>query len=241
MQIYTLSKKGESHKLRSEDALFFDKINERYHIFVVSDGCSSGVDSYFPSALFCKVMQGIVFDIKRKKITLPKENILKFLLNIFWEKIWEIITQINLPLDEALATLLVAFYDQETQEMKLVISGDGVFKIDEQLIEIDADNQPKYLAYFLYQSINFEEWYEKYTSTFDIQNPADFTLSTDGVMTFKTWKTEQENEEFSPVEYLLENKDFENSSNMLTKKATILEKKYGYLPFDDVSIIRIIF
>ena len=47
--------------------------------------------------------------------------------------------------------------------------------------------------------------------------------------------------DFNPIEFLLLDDSLENTQNMLTRKVNILQKKYGYLPADDLSILRIKF
>jgi Protein phosphatase 2C len=208
------------------------------------DGCSSGKDSHFASALMGKILQKLGQIIphqdfyKAQKETLQPEILGKWLLeNLFFE-MQTIRNQLLLDRLEMLATLVLLVYQKNQKSAWLIVIGDGFIQINEEIIEIDQDNRPDYLAYHLGEG--FENWFAGQKNIFRVDNPQNLSICSDGIDTFQTIKTDI-NEDFNPINYLLKDNTFENLPNMLNRKFNILQKQYGYQPADDVSVIRISF
>ena len=43
------------------------------------------------------------------------------------------------------------------------------------------------------------------------------------------------------IDFITQDEEFKDNDTMLHRKVNILSKKYGYLPADDLGIIRVIF
>ena len=69
MRIHTLLKRGFSHKDFCEDFLLCKALDEKYLLAGVFDGCSSGVDSHFASALFAKIVKNVATELYSKAQT----------------------------------------------------------------------------------------------------------------------------------------------------------------------------
>jgi hypothetical protein len=244
MKIYTLTRKGSEHLIYCEDFLWVDTThNERFNIFVVADGCSSGKDSHFASAFLCKLLKSSFLELKNEHQYLDNSlQFLTILLEIFWEKLKKIQEILNLEENELLSTLGIFIYDKAKKEGKILFAGDGYVKIDENIFEIDENNEPMYVGYHFFENKNVHQtFFMGKTHIFEVKNPKDISIATDGILTFRTWKPDKVPENFSVIDYLTENRELENQPAMLVRKYNILDKKYGFLPADDISLIRIIF
>jgi hypothetical protein len=241
MKIYTGIRKGELHPVFCEDFWIYNSLDSTYFLVAVLDGCSSGIDSHFASALMGKVLTKIgktlpyqVENVFQK----PTQEVAKIILKQLITELKETRNRLLLDRDEMLATAVVLLYNQREKEAFIICIGDGFVAIDGQLHEIDQNNQPDYLAYHLED--DFETWFANQKHIFVVKNPQEISLSTDGIDTFRSYQTDLP-EGFSAIDFLLFDNSFENNDNMLKRKLTILEKKYGFQPADDVSIVRIKF
>ena len=243
MKIYSVVRKGELHPVYCEDFLISTYVGESYYLGAVLDGCSSGEDSHFASALMGKLLKKIGKDLSQEATPLFEtpmnaekiaESVLK---KLFWE-LRDARKHLGLTNTEMLSTLILLVYDATSKQAFVIAIGDGMIAIDGKVHEIDQDNMPDYMAYHLNHS--FDQWHQKQEHIFKIENPTEISISTDGIDTFRTHKTDNP-ADFDPIQFLLLDNMLENTQNMLTRKINILQKKYGYLPADDISIIRIKF
>jgi hypothetical protein len=244
MKIYTLLRKGEMHPVFCEDFLVNLDIDRYFYVGAVLDGCSSATDSHFASALLGKILKKTAqilpyqaFYQAQVESLAPAELGKWILKNVFMELQ---IARNQLLMDklEMLATMVLLVYHKPQQQAWVIALGDGLVKLNQEMLEIDQNNRPDYLAYHLGE--DFEEWFEKQENSYQIQAPKDLSISSDGILTFQTLKTELP-EGFNPVDYLLKDDFLAQHPNMLTRKFIILQKQYGFAPADDVSIIRIKF
>ncbi len=244
MKIYSTLKKGELHPIYCEDFLISTFMGESYYLGAVLDGCSSGEDSHFASALMGKLLKKISKGISQEERLLfesPPLSAEKIAVRVLQKLFWELRdTRKNLELanTEILSTLILLIYDENLKQAYIISIGDGIIAIDGKITEIDQENMPDYMAYHLNHS--FDQWQQKQEHIFKVDNPKDISISTDGIDTFRTHKTDNP-AGFNPIEFLLLDNSLENTQNMLTRKVNILHKKYGYLPADDLSILRIKF
>lgn len=63
MKIYSALKIGEFHPVFCEDFNVVEKLSENWMLIAVMDGCSSGKDSHFASALFGEIIKKIAKNI----------------------------------------------------------------------------------------------------------------------------------------------------------------------------------
>jgi len=146
--------------------------------------------------------------------------------------------------DELLSTLVLFLYDKTKNKGVINIVGDGVISINGEITIIDQNNIPHYLAYYL-DDINdqeeFNAWYKKETAVYPVSKLTDITISTDGVLSFYPVKTpEKDKTEINPVDYLIKDEYLLHNKAMLGRKCKILYKKYQIQNADDLGIIRII-
>lgn len=243
MQIYTVIRKGEFHPVYCEDFLITEELGHQYFLTAVMDGCSSGRESHFASALLGKILRKIAQTIlhqpeKAHLLDLPGEQLLPEILRSFFEELSNARNFLLLGLNETLSTLILLLYNKSNQQATLIVLGDGFVAIDGQMHEIDQDNHPDYPAYHLGE--DFETWFASQQNIFHISNPQEISISTDGIATFQSNRVDIP-EGFSPMNFLLLDDSLAHLDNMLVRKCNILDKKYGFKPGDDVAIVRVKF
>ena len=239
MKIYTLIRKGELHPIFCEDFLVHREINAQYYLAAVMDGCSSGQDSHFASALIGKLLVKITKDILYQNHEALEKDIYqvqKVILSRLFTELRQARNTLYLDPREMLSTLILMLYNKWQDEVLVIVLGDGFVGMNGVVREIDQDNRPDYPAYHLGE--DFEQWYAAQENIFYQQAPRDVCISTDGVDTFRSYKTELP-EDFNPLTFLLLDPAFSNNANMLGRKYNILDRKYGFKPGDDISIIRV--
>jgi hypothetical protein len=219
--LYTLLRKGESHTVYCEDFAITYEDNQKI-VFAVLDGCSSGKESMFASALIGKVL--------RKNAL---QSSLKEIMRHTFADLKQTKKMLALTEDELLATVLLAMYDKQSENAEIIVVGDGFVLIDDRLEEIDQQNTPDYWGYYL--EGEFEDWWRKQT-IFKAEKPKRLAVSTDGIDTFRTHKMDLP-ADFMPKDFLLLHEQWANLPTMLTRKCNVLQTQYGYLPYDDVGVV----
>ncbi|HAI75569.1 MAG TPA: hypothetical protein DCM08_04920 [Microscillaceae bacterium] len=237
MKIFAALRKGENHPIFCEDFLVHSPLGQSFYVAAVMDGCSSGKDSHFAATLLGKLL----LKIGRTMNPAPKESaqsVSKQILHSLFELLRQSAEWLQLQEEEMLATLLLLVYHTGHQEACIHVVGDGYVNIDDAWQAFEQNNQPDYLAYHLGK--NFEQWYASQKQIIVCQNPTSLAIASDGIGTFKTLQTELP-EGFDPKLYLMQDKQMVQNPQMLKRKLVILEKTYGFTPFDDVSLVRIDF
>jgi hypothetical protein len=239
-QSYTLIRKGEFHPVFCEDFLISENLGNQYKIGAVMDGCSSGKESHFASALLGKILRKVLKELEfDKKSIFTQSPQAKELSKSIFEKVFKELKQtrqqLYLSLEETLSTLNLMVYDQKRNIAFIHLTGDGFVAIDGKIREIDQDNKPDYLGYHIEQ--DFEEWYLGQENFFEVEKPKDIAIASDGLDTFRSNQVASE-EELDIASFLLIDNSFAKMENMLTRKFNILHKKHGFLPGDDLSIVR---
>ncbi len=243
MQIHQLLKRGENHKDFCEDFLLSHDLNERYALYGVFDGCSSGVDSHFASTLFSKIFRAELEYLEPANYDTTKEALNRALLHAI-ESLAGIRDNLLLETDELLSTVILFLVDKIDMSGDIIVIGDGFLSINGENHKIDQNNEPDYLAYYLDQINTFED-YENYLLShgiqFHVDKIVDVTLSTDGIHTFQQLndKDYDKNAPY-PLDYLIKDEYMATNKTMLSRKCNILRTKYGYTHMDDLGIIRII-
>ena len=159
MQVYTVIRKGEFHPVFCEDFLITEEIGSKFFLAAVMDGCSSGKDSHFASALFGKILHKIAKTLHFQETKLEEQSVeylMKKILRSFMDELKLARNYLMMDMLETLATLIILLYDN--QKAYIVVLGDGFVALDGQIHEIDQDNRPDYPAYHLKE--DFEIWYE---------------------------------------------------------------------------------
>jgi len=118
------------------------------------DGCSSGENSHFASALLGKLLKKICKTLPYLELENPLFNLEKIeiqnLSEIILEKLFEEIkiTQNNLFLEvqELVSTCILLVYNDLNKTAWVNVSGDGVIAINQKIIVIEQNDKPNYLV-----------------------------------------------------------------------------------------------
>jgi len=236
MKIFTIKGIGRQHPLHTEDHLFSKQISDRWFVGAVMDGCSSAVESYFPSTLYGKSLAKSANQIPQN-VESTGEKIGEELLKNVMSDLKAVQETLSLNLDEILATMILLVVDLEKIEAFVWAAGDGYIICDGQITEIDHRNTPNYPAYHLQKP--FEEWLHKHTTFHKFSSFKDIAISSDGIG--KIIKNPMTSGlDVSPLDYLLLERPHPGSDQVLQKKYEALISQYNYMPYDDVSALRLL-
>lgn len=167
MQIKTVLKKGEFHPVFCEDFLYHVPLSKSIYLSAVMDGCSMGESSHFSSSLLGKLLKKACIEMRyqefAKDIPLIDDTQLpdlgKEVVHRLWKDLKQTANSLMLEQLEILSTLLLALVDTRTGQAWILLAGDGFIAVEKELIEIDQDNRPNYMAYHL--SKGFEKWFQE--------------------------------------------------------------------------------
>jgi hypothetical protein len=244
MKIYSVVQIGEHHTNHCEDYLVSAEIGTNRILCAVMDGCTMGEDSYFVSTLVGKLLRKIATQRSYQEFysqSLPSSALADELRGVLKELMLELRqfkNRLLLDKNELLSTLILLIYDKKSREGQILVVGDGVVCIDEEITEYDQNNIPDYLGYHLAE--DFDSWYAGLNQKQTFSNPSDISISTDGILTFTKFDDKAYQQVIEPISYLLKDKADAEIENMLKKKVMHLEREYGIKPTDDVAIIRLI-
>lgn len=239
MKIHSVIRKGSEHRVFCEDFLWTEE-NERVICSAILDGCSTGKDSHFASSLYGKALRSqfsTLSFIDNKNL----DQMAKFVLYNGLCQVNTVRAQLRLGIGELLATIIFSIFDKETKELFVIVIGDGVFTVNGEVFSIDQDNMPDYISYHIETLVNkdnFDSWFENFENKFTFKDVKDFSICSDGILSFKVNK-ETPHGEKEPVEFLTKDSFLINNPSMLARKCNILESKHEMVHTDDLSIIRI--
>jgi hypothetical protein len=245
MNIYQLNKTGKLHDNHTEDYVFVEKVSSDWIIAAVFDGCSSGQESFFASALYGKILRKSckmlpLLERIEPEFSLQKVDdsfIGRFILNQVFDDLKKTHRLLGTELTEILSTIILLIYNRPNKSAWVNISGDGFIIHNKNIEEIDQHNMPDYMAYHL--DITFDQWINKFSKTFTFENQTDISISTDGISKFYSQNVKRQRSA-DPLEYLLIDKSLIDNSDMLEQKYKILIEEHGLLPYDDLGMVRII-
>ncbi|MFY7787204.1 MAG: protein phosphatase 2C domain-containing protein [Thermoflexibacteraceae bacterium] len=239
MKIYTTLQRSIKHEQFCEDFLTVTTPHPDWCIGVVADGCSSGKDTHFASALQCKLVKHIAQHFTFTPQHTPQEVTYQ-LLHSFMQQLHAHQKSLGLAWEELLATLVIFTYQKSTQKAFFVCLGDGVVVVNQQVNIFDQHNQPDYPAYHLEQTRQeLQQYFE--LQTLSCEKPQQFAIATDGVLAMNSTKNLQEDLTEEAANYLLLNTELSQVDSMLNRKCNILQKQRGFSFLDDIGIIRVIF
>jgi hypothetical protein len=248
MKIHSVIRKGEDHPVFCEDFMTTGD-SGRYFLGVVFDGCSGGNDSHFASSLFGKIFKQIIAFEGTMAGNTIEEKATNF-VHIFVKKLFEVKVALQLEDNDMLATFVMLIYDKVHGEALTLTVGDGVIHCDGELIVLENErfkfthpttykDMPDYIAYDMVDlgldRTYFSHWYDTHVKMHKFINPKDISISTDGILTFKTPEVEVD-----PVNFLLVDDTWSNNKIMLSKKVNVLRTQYKTVHKDDISMIRLI-
>lgn len=251
MKIHTAISRGCDHKTQCEDFLYNGE-TKTFIVCAIFDGCSSGINSHFASALFGKIFDNIVKefadDIDRIN---NHEEVSKFILYHFSQRLLEIKIFLKLSLLEVQSTIVLMVYNKKFGWCYVVAIGDGFVSVDGQSIIIennrfsdkeDGKDMPDYIGYdieLLKDREVFNRWFESKKNKYFFENAKDITITSDGIKTFRQAKPSK-NGKINEIDFIVNDKKFIGQETMILKKRNILENIYGLVHSDDLSVIRLI-
>lgn len=242
MRIYTTLQIGELHTNYCEDYLITEEIGKNRLLCAVMDGCTMGTDSYFAATLTGKLLRKISKEYSYKEFLSKESADLQLILEKITRQLFEELRSakniLQLERTEVLNTLLIGVIDTNHCSGEFLCIGDGLICINNQLFEFEQDDKPDYLGYHLHE--DFNSWYSKQEQRISAQDIQDFSLTTDGIFTFKKFDNKTYPEPGDVVKFLLVDTEESNNSNMLNRKLYDIQTNWGLKPGDDLAIVRII-
>jgi len=243
MIVHKYIKRGLNHPNYCEDFILHETLADKYELFGVFDGCSSGIDSHFASAFIAKIVRSEFHKLDGDTDLLQRPFMKKLLFRVI-NVIKEQKQTLNLDTNELLSTIILFLYDKPANSGIIISIGDGVVCINGKQTIIDEDNVPDYLAYNLDKissEAEFKMWYMLHAREFYVENLMDVSISTDGATSFvKTGKAKDNAEFINPIEYLFNDKFLIQNKAMLGRKVNILQRKHGLANGDDLGIVRVV-
>ena len=246
MQVYSTIQLGESHPVYCEDALYYEEIADGYWVGAVMDGCTMGKESHFASTLIGKLLKKLVQDLRYQEFMglIPSftqqsiDQIGKNLIRNLSSNLRK--TQNDLYLDtlEMLSTVVLTLIDSTNSIAWVAISGDGYILAKGQIIEVDQDNRPDYLAYHLSQEFN--QWYEASVRTFTFEDILEIAIATDGIASFEKLIPNRPDFIGDPIKYLMLDDEKRKRRGLFQKKMAHLKNQHGLIPLDDVAVLQFV-
>lgn len=243
MKIYTSLNIGEFHINNCEDYLIVETIGRNKKVIAVFDGCSMGKDSVFAAMLFGKILRKITKkkfyeEFVANEIADLKVQLREIVKELFTE-VKQIKNNLELEVNELLATIVVGIIDTENYDGEFIVLGDGLLVVDGVCFDFDQGDKPDYLAYHLRE--NFEDWYKKQDQKKTIKNFKDLSITTDGIYSFKNLKNRNKEKPVKEIiDYLLINREGIEFNNFLERKIRNLKDEENHVVTDDLAIVRVL-
>lgn len=246
MKVLSLHKRSIYHPNFSEDFLFSYSLNKNILVTAVMDGCSTAIDSHFVSALYSKSLHKSCRMLPQMKEILDNfdidemalESIGDFIMNQLFEDLKKTKKLYFLKTEELLSTIVLSIYHKKNKSIAIQMSGDGLFAINEKVVEIDQNNMPNFMGYHLDASAN--KVLDNEIQRWNFDEVHDFAIATDGLCKFKKSQTDPSTLDEVGEAFLIE------KPTSTQKTALFLEKKFnayleaGFLPHDDIALIRVV-
>jgi len=238
METYWTIHKGEGHPVYCEDHLYEKNIDEKWYVAAVMDGCSSGKDSHFASALFTKIINRTCNNLHAIQLNdsveiAPIDIGLLIAKNLF-NDLSKISKYLELDYREILSTIILLIYNKKEKISWILVSGDGYIAINGEITVIDQHNQPDYLGFHL--DIGFDTWFTQNVKIFNQQNVNEIAISTDGVGSFYSAHRHSLVQTDVVRQLLLEPVV---SREAFQKIVPQLKYKQGLQAYDDIAIVRV--
>jgi hypothetical protein len=243
MHTYKFLGIGKHHVDFCEDYICSYDLSDTIVINAVMDGCSSGNESYFASALIGKIIKKIAVEEQYKNWLNPNDTpaLALYLKNItqkIFNHLLAIKNQLLLSQFDLLATTLLLLIDKKNNTAILLAVGDGLVYCDGILEEFEQANKPDYIAYHLDE--DFEQWY-RLQAIRTFSDVKDISICSDGIFTFANFDNQKYPAlDIDIIEFLLRQNEDAKNTEMIKKKIRHLSQKYGLAPTDDLAIIRVV-
>jgi hypothetical protein len=244
MKIYKLLTPGKYHKVHGEDFLYHQFLGSKWLVAAVMDGCSSGKESHFASTLYAKSLHKSCRMLPNMKEILPEfdigemeqEDIAKFILVQLFEDVKKIKKTLFLDIEEILSTLTLMVFNLEDNSAFINMSGDGFIVCNSIVKEVDHRNIPDYLGYHL--DLKFDKWYEGHTLSLQYEDVKDISISTDGIEKLRANSLKKQEYSNAIDLFLIDQPKGDPERAFIDLYTKLIEE--GFIPHDDIGIIRII-
>jgi hypothetical protein len=244
MTFFELTHIGAFHVNHNEDFLILEDSGQQTKLIAVMDGCSSGTDSHFASALIGKILRKLAKQeayraFAEKNISEPGVQLERIALLLF-EELVSMSRLLDLKSDELLSTVIMGIIDIKNKNGAFLIAGDGLIHINGQNIEYDSNNKPDYIGYHL--NMDKHLWLQTKTHRKSIESVHDLSISTDGIHTFRNFdgKTYPKISQEDIFHAFFTDQEDLNNPNKLKRTLWEIKEKYGLAPSDDLTIIRVV-
>ena len=161
---------------------------------------------------------------------------MKSILKDLFSELKIIKNQLLLDAKELLTTLIIMIVDKNSDQGIVLTIGDGFVNINGKVTEYEQDNKPDYLGFHI--SEDFEKFYSLQNQKIVFDKISDISIATDGIFSFT--KVQKSTEEMDVIDFLSQNKEGNETEDMLNLKLKILKNDFGLKPTDDFSMIRIL-
>ena len=157
-----------------------------------------------------------------------------------FEELSHLNRQLDLKSDEILSTLILGIVDDQSHRAELLVVGDGMIHVNGDNIEYENDNKPDYIGYHL--NMDKHLWYQTRTEKLSVTNLTDLTISTDGIHTFKNFDGQSYPalSQEKIMDMFFSSRDNIDNENKLKKTLIEINKVYGLMPSDDLTMIRVV-
>lgn len=209
--IHSLHSIGSTHK-QNEDSLYYYDGTEFLYMFI-SDGCSGGEDSVFASYLFKKIIKDIVSDSYCQSNIGSTNDKANYVMKELFSDVKMYKKLLKLSINELEATIGLSVIRKSDNEATVVFSGDGVYAIDDNIVNIEQGNAPKYMAHYN----DFTEFKSTLTQV-SVNFKEQIAISSDGLLSFKT-----NTDKLDMTELFINNKWNNNHPKCLIKKLRLLK------------------
>jgi len=241
---HRLLKRGEQHKIYCEDFLINEQIAPNLIFSAVFDGCSSGLESHFVSALFGKIFRKTALTVNFNcEVETTKDILNAIVINAIGKTV-EIKKLLNLSDLETLTTVIALLFDTEKQQAEIVCFGDGVITFNTKSKIIDQNNRPQYLVYSFDKFIDnqsIKTFVENEANQFSATDVKDVSIATDGILSFRKQEmAEREGKTINPliINFLTSDKQLHTNKTMLNRKCNILRNTHNVINLDDIALVR---
>ena len=232
---------GYVHTNHCEDSIYVEESSNDKIVCGVFDGCSSGEESHLASGLLSRLFKKAVADVEfsefAERISSTTTEFGYKVLRILFEDVKEVNRKLRLEYNELLSTMLVGVYSKSKKNLFVGRVGDGLISVNKNIFEFYEDHKSDYIGYHL--NMETDEFYMKKVKKLEFDNVSSFSLSTDGIYSFRELIEDGEPKLFSNeiIDYILHDQEYRYSKNWIMNKIENLEKRYELINIDDIGIV----
>lgn len=239
MHIHTLLRIGAFHTNHCEDFTFTAQTSKNRLLIAVMDGCTMSDESHFAANLCGKLLRKIAVQLEYEHLKNPPMDLkqeLKYIMQRLMDELAAAKNQLSLSREEMLHTLIIATVDKETRNAEVLVIGDGLVTINEDVFVFDQDDKPDYLGYHIGR--DFESWYISQKQFISAMQFNRISIATDGIFTFRNFTANTA----APQDEIYLQLLFDDNNMLQTNKLETTYNKLqqeGWMNGDDVAVVRV--